>query len=67
MIKLKHNKTGKAYEILSTFPNNRGEITVWIRSRGYHSIEKVELGKTIQQFIKDEYPMLEVTEDNTFQ
>ena len=67
MIKLKHKKTGKSYEILSTFPNNRGEITVWIRSRGYHSMEKVELGKTIQQFIKDEYPMLEVTEDNTFQ
>jgi hypothetical protein len=66
MIILKHIKTGSIYECLSTFPNNRGEITIWIRSKGYNSLPQLSVGTTIHEYLKENYPMLEITTDNTF-
>ena len=63
MITLKHKKTGSEYYVTSTFPNNRGEITLYVRSGGYHSMPKLLLGTTVYDFLKDTYPMLEVIDD----
>jgi hypothetical protein len=67
MITLKHKKTGNIYECLTTFPNNRGEITIWMRSKGYHSLPSIAAGLTIYEYLRENYPMLEIIKDNTFQ
>lgn len=66
MIVLTHKKTGSIYECLSTHPNNRGEITLWIRSNGYHALPQLAIGVTVQEYLKANYPMLEIIQDNTF-
>ena len=63
MITLKHIKTGSEYYVTSTFPNNRGEMTLYVRSKGYHSMPKLLFGTTIYKYLKDTYPMLEIIDD----
>lgn len=55
------------FEVLSTFPNNRGEITIWIRSNGYHSMPRLATGQNVLEYLSENYPMLEVVKNETFQ